>query len=145
MCYVKFEFNERITGTTQVKKMKIDNPNLLFEHGSALKAIEIKNGEIILETKNGASLTITPNFNPISEEMGFELNLLSSKENKAITKNLKKIEELRKEIEATMSGGVIAADDEDSQTSQDPLDDDTYPYNENEFLEEDPEEIGEEN
>lgn len=97
--------------------MKIDNPNMLLEYGSSIREIKVESNEIIIETKNGATLTIKPVFNE-ENEMSYDMNLLTSKENKAIKKNLEKIEKLRREIEETMSGGVETHDEESEENEE---------------------------
>lgn len=85
--------------------MKIENAAPFLAAGSGLKEITISGHSVVVELKNGSTLTVSA----VTEEGEFshyDLDMLTGREHKIIQKKREKIQELMKEIELTKTGGA---------------------------------------
>jgi len=122
--------------------MKIENAAPFMAAGSGLKDVNVNGNSVVVELKNGSTLTITAAVVE-GEFSHYEMEMLTGKENKMIQKKLEKIEELTKEIEMMKSGNATF---EDSDPELEPLEElEVEPSEENDENVEETEEISENN
>lgn len=104
--------------------MKIASASQFLESGSGLKDVKITKSDIIIELKNGSTLTISPvisddGVTPVVCDDGsviYEMDLMTGRENKVIQRKIEKINALMKEIQDVKNGAESeSASDDDEE------------------------------